>query len=186
METRCRSPSAAGKDNMRKKKNAFMTFIFSFIPGCAEMYWGFMKNGVSLLALFAITGFVSSIFGSGAFMIFALVIYAYAFFHARNMAHMSDEEFAEAEDEYLITEESLKKLGFSGQKYHRILAAALIVCGCWIILDSGTEYLGQILPGIRNSLWGIHDVIPRVFASVILIWIGVRMIRGKKEQDAEE
>ena len=174
---------------MRKKKNAFMTFIFSFIPGCAEMYWGFMKNGVSLLALFAITGFVSSIFGSGAFMIFALVIYAYAFFHARNMAHMSDEEFAEAEDEYLITEESLKKLGFSGQKYHRILAAALIVCGCWIILDSGTEYLGQILPGIRNSLlalWGIHAVIPRGVASVILIWIGVRMIRGKKEQDAEE
>ena len=102
------------------------------------------------------------------------------------MAHMSDEEFAEAEDEYLITEESLKKLGLSGQKYNRVLAAALIVCGCWIILDSGTEYLGQILPGIRNSLWGIHDVIPRVFASVVLIWIGVRMIRGKKEQDAEE
>lgn len=43
---------------MRKKKNAFMTFVFSFIPGCAEMYWGFMKNGVSLLALFAITAFV--------------------------------------------------------------------------------------------------------------------------------
>lgn len=119
-------------------------------------------------------------------MIFALVIYAYAFFHARNMAHMSDEEFAEAQDEYLITEESLKKLGFSGKKYHRILAAALIVCGCWIILDSGTEYLEQILPDNWNLLWGIHAVIPRVFASVILIWIGVRMIRGKKEQDAEE
>ena len=129
METRCRSHSAAGKDNMRKKKNAFMTFVFSFIPGCAEMYWGFMKNGVSLLALFAITAFVSSIFGSGAFMIFALVIYVYAFFHARNMAHMSDEEFAEAEDEYLTKDSVLfhEKLGYTmvgtfhqcGYKFHR-------------------------------------------------------------------
>ncbi len=34
------------------KKSRFFTFIFSFCPGAAEMYMGFMKNGVTLMAIF--------------------------------------------------------------------------------------------------------------------------------------
>ena len=37
---------------MRKRKNGFWTFVFSFIPGCAEMYMGFMKMGLSLMVAF--------------------------------------------------------------------------------------------------------------------------------------
>ena len=36
----------------QQKKGKFFTFIFSFIPGAAEMYMGFMKQGVSLMADF--------------------------------------------------------------------------------------------------------------------------------------
>ena len=36
----------------QQKKGKFLTFMFSFIPGAAEMYMGFMKMGVSLMALF--------------------------------------------------------------------------------------------------------------------------------------
>ena len=32
----------------QQKKSKFFTFMFSFIPGAAEMYMGFMKQGVSL------------------------------------------------------------------------------------------------------------------------------------------
>ena len=109
---------------MRKKKNGFMTFIFSFIPGCAEMYWGYMKNGVSILALFCASVFLSGIFGNGAFMLLAVVVYAYAFFHARNMAHMSDEEFAETEDAYLISEEKISPVPGSGADCLRLLVPA--------------------------------------------------------------
>ena len=35
-----------------KKKNRFLTFCFSMLPGAAEMYMGFMKTGVSLMSLF--------------------------------------------------------------------------------------------------------------------------------------
>ena len=39
----------------QQKKNKFFTFIFSFMPGAAEMYMGFMKQGVCLLALFLLS-----------------------------------------------------------------------------------------------------------------------------------
>lgn len=171
---------------MRKKKNGFMTFIFSFIPGCAEMYWGYMKNGVSILALFCASVFLSGIFGNGAFMLLAVVMYAYAFFHARNMAHMSDEEFAETEDAYLISEEMLKKAGITGKKYHRFLAAVLIVCGCWFLLDTGLYLLRNIFPAIQDAVWMIQNSISKIFAAAILIGIGIRLIRGKKEQEDAE
>lgn len=168
---------------MRKKKNGFLTFIFSWIPGCAEMYWGYMKCGVSLLALFMFTIFLAGIFGSGVFVLFGIVAYAYAFFHARNMAHMSDEEFAETEDAWLISEDLLKQLGINGHRYQKLIAGILIVCGGWFLLDSGLEFMGDIFPALRQLSWVLKGFIPKVLASVILIGGGVLMIRGRKKQD---
>ena len=37
---------------MTKKKSGFWTFVFSLLPGAAEMYMGFMKMGISLMGLF--------------------------------------------------------------------------------------------------------------------------------------
>lgn len=145
-----------------------------------------MKNGVSILALFCASVFLSGIFGNGAFMLLAVVVYAYAFFHARNMAHMSDEEFAETEDAYLISEEMLKKAGITGKKYHRFLAAVLIVCGCWFLLDTGLYLLRNIFPAIQDAVWMIQNSISKIFAAAILIGIGIRLIRGKKEQEDAE
>ena len=119
-------------------------------------------------------------------MLLAVVMYAYAFFHARNMAHMSDEEFAETEDAYLISEEMLKKAGITGKKYHRFLAAVLIVCGCWFLLDTGLYLLRNIFPAIQDAVWMIQNSISKIFAAAILIGIGIRMIRGKKEQEDAE
>ena len=38
---------------MQRKKSRFLVFILSFIPGAGEMYMGFMKQGVTLMAVFA-------------------------------------------------------------------------------------------------------------------------------------
>ena len=39
----------------QRKKNKLLTLFFSFIPGAAEMYMGFMKQGLSLMALMAVS-----------------------------------------------------------------------------------------------------------------------------------
>ena len=51
------------------KKNNFFTFIFSFLPGAAEMYMGFMKNGFSILAIFFIA------LGSGIITMFTPCVF---------------------------------------------------------------------------------------------------------------
>ena len=35
-----------------KKKNRFLTFCFSLMPGAAEMYMGFMRTGTELMLFF--------------------------------------------------------------------------------------------------------------------------------------
>lgn len=39
---------------MTRKKGKLMTFLWSLIPGAGEMYLGFFKTGVSLMATFVI------------------------------------------------------------------------------------------------------------------------------------
>ena len=39
---------------MTKKKGKLLTFCWSLIPGAGEMYLGFFKQGISLMAAFAV------------------------------------------------------------------------------------------------------------------------------------
>ena len=36
------------------KKNAFLTFIFACIPGAGQMYYGYMKRGLSMITIFCL------------------------------------------------------------------------------------------------------------------------------------
>ena len=87
---------------MTKKKSSFWTFIFSLLPGAAEMYMGFMKMGVSLMGLFFGLFIVGGFFGQSIFVLADIVVWFYAFFHAHNLRAMDDEEFYALEDDYLF------------------------------------------------------------------------------------
>ena len=85
----------------QQKKNKFFTFMCSFIPGAAEMYMGFMKQGLSLMAMFAL-GIVGVAYGLEAlFVPVVILIWFYSFFHARNIAALPAEEFNGISDEFL-------------------------------------------------------------------------------------
>ena len=45
---------------MKKKKNRFFLFCCSLWPGAGELYLGFMKTGLSLLGIFALSVVVVS------------------------------------------------------------------------------------------------------------------------------
>ena len=78
----------------QKRKNRFFTFIFSCLPGAAEMYMGFMKNGLTLMIFFFLSFVPIVFFSSFEFlMALGLVIWFFGFFHARNYASMTDAEF---------------------------------------------------------------------------------------------
>ena len=163
------------------RKNAFWTFLFSFVPGCAEMYWGFMKMGVSLLIPFVGIIFLGVICNIDAIVCLDIIVYIYAFFHARNMAHMTDEEIKDCKDEPVFILENIKwdKI-VSKSGAAKVGGILLVLAGlyslAWVVL----EFLPDGL-GIGEEYIRVLNECPRVVTAVLIIALGIYLISGKKK-----
>ncbi len=169
----------------QKKKNNFFTFIFSFLPGAAEMYMGFMKNGFTLMLIFFLSFSPLVIAGGLDFLIpITAVVWFYGFFHARNYAGMDDQSFAAMEDRYVWEEFSDIKWGsMSNKTVKKWIAAVLIVIGAAQLWDYFSEMIYRMIPGdYWEDIYPAVSNIPQVIISILLVVIGVRMIAGKKKE----
>lgn len=169
----------------QQKKNKFFTFMCSFIPGAAEMYMGFMKNGVSLMALFLISIMVPAVMrGLEVLFLFSVLIWFYAFFHARNLAALSDEEFSEVPDAFLwesvIKEKNFKVTNPTLRKWG---AGILIVFGLILLWENFSSMIYNLIPDrYWDELYPIVNRVPQVVIAVLIIIIGLRLMAGKKEE----
>ena len=169
----------------QKKKSRFFTFLFSLLPGAAEMYMGFMKNGFSLMILFFLS-FVPMIFFSSLefLMVLGVVIWFYGFFHARNYAGMNDADF-EAMDDHYIWEEfnEFKGVNFKNATAKKILAAILILLGVGQLWNYFSDIIYGLIPGdYWNDIYPVVSQIPQVVIAVLFVVAGVAMIKGKKKE----
>lgn len=176
---------------MKKKKNRFLLFCFSFLPGAGEMYYGLMKTGVSLLSIFAISVMLASYTGIGVIMFIPGVIWIYSFFHANNMGALSDEVFDRLEDNYLFgfSEREFGSIKTSiVEKYRKALAIILILLGITMLWQSFCRMLRHFLGNdfyyayIARFTGIVSDDIPRVIVALVIVWFGFKLIRGKKEE----
>lgn len=94
---------------MTRKKGKLMTFLWSLIPGAGEMYLGFFKTGVSLMAAFVILLSLSGFLQLNVLSLLAPVVWFYSFFHANNINALPDDEFYALEDDYLVHMEDIRK-----------------------------------------------------------------------------
>lgn len=170
---------------MTRKKSGFLTFCFSLIPGAGEMYMGFMKQGISIMAIFWLLIFLAAFFGMGPLLFILPILWCYSFFNVHNIRGMSDEEFYALEDDYLF---HLNENAFRGKlkgKQSNLLAAALIIIGVVIMWHRMGDYLRWLLP--HSVYWYVIDDVPQLVIAVLLIWCGIYLIRGKKKElDSEE
>jgi len=173
-----------------RKKNTFFTFIFSFIPGAAEMYMGFMKNGLSILTLFFVPIILTGLlYGADYICIISGIIYIAAFFHARNIATAPDEEFATFKDDYVFNEIKGENFaGFPKLNYRKWGAAILIIIGISGVWEMFNKNLLSALGVLgyseetRRFAETILDSVPAVVFSVAMIVIGIILINGKKKE----
>lgn len=167
-----------------KKKNRFLTFCFSFMPGAAEMYMGFMKTGVSLMLLFCLIIALSAWIQQAVLTMFGVVIWFYGFFHANHLAGLNDAEFDQVKDEYLFGMDSLPGAKVIMEEHHRIIAGILIFIGICCLWSSLVNLMYDLLPQsyqfIAKSMSKIGSYVPSVVIGVGIIILGVRMISGKK------
>ncbi len=171
---------------MTKKKSGFWTFIFSLMPGAAEMYMGFMKMGVSLMGLFFLLAMAGILFGQIIFIMADVVVWFYAFFHAHNLRAMDDDEFYALEDGYLFCLDDSGK-GFWDQtvasRYRKLAAIVLILVGVLILWNNFMDLLHHILPDfLKDMIYILSYRVPQAVLGVAIIVAGVWMIRGKKQE----
>ena len=165
------------------KKNRFLTFCFSCIPGAGQMYLGFLKRGTTLLMLFSgIIALAGSL--NLEFLLFLIpVIWFYSFFDALNINGMPDEQYNKLSDELLFS-------GYTGiQEKFRLgsfsvpVAVTLIVIGAsWLLRNMGDLFSSLQIRWIGYYVTRIANVFPQFALSVLLIWFGLHLIIHKKQE----
>jgi TRAP-type uncharacterized transport system fused permease subunit len=160
------------------------------LPGAGHMYNGFMKLGVSLMALFFAVAFLSATLRLGPIMLLSPVIWFYAFFDCINKRFLDDEEFYAQKDYYLTEAGSFGKLDFSFFKRHKLIVGlGLILVGIYSLLENTMGYILSNLNLSDQMLQAVAEFIhlaPQLIISIIIIAIGIMLINGKKRLVSEE
>lgn len=164
------------------KKNLFFTLCFSLCPGAGQMYQGYMKRGLSILILFAIS---FAIFATVEVPFFAIplpVIFIYSFFDTFNIRSIlgTDEKF---EDKYIWeTSEILKTSSVTkSSSIKKFFGIILVFVGVYILIYNtlpsifrafGLSYIARYL-NIAGSY------LTPILISVLSIFFGMKMIIKK-------
>lgn len=174
---------------MQTKKSRFWLFIWSLMPGAGEMYLGFMKMGLSLMLGFFGSCVVVSITDIGALAIFPITLWFYSFFHANNLASMDHQAFCMIKDEYLFGLNGLDSMEELNAKINgkkkKAIAAVFILIGVIMLWKTIFSILCDIFGWDNYFLSTVYSFVrfdlTKIAIGIVIIWVGVVMIRGKKE-----
>jgi flagellar biosynthesis protein FlhB len=169
---------------MRRRKSKFFTFIFSLLPGAGHMFMGFMKTGVSFMSAFFLIIFVASWLNIGPLLYILPVLWFFAFFDCINKYYSSDEEFAQYEDKYLFSLDSIiKNYGHIFKKQGLYAGILLIIFGVYLIFNNVMYNLWGYLPeSIYRFISSITRIFPQLVIGIVIILVGIRLILVKKEE----
>lgn len=181
------------------KKNRFLTFLFSLIPGCGLMYLGYMKKGLQFMLMFAAAGLVGGFFETftigwfgGLFFAILPAIWFYQMFDAMHtVVRMKNQEIGFPTDDGFIFPEKMNRFSPIQNR-----TAAKVVAGI-LILVGGLS----LISGVLNSLWRYpifdqeilgyvnsairYNLIP-VIVSVLLIIAGIKLLKGGKAKKTDD
>ncbi|MBE5835957.1 MAG: hypothetical protein E7309_15175 [Butyrivibrio sp.] len=167
-----------------RKKNSFATFVCSFMPGAAEMYMGFMKNGLSIMLIFLLCFMALSLGFGDIFGAFATIAWFFGFFHARNYASLSDEELGRLGD-VLVWDELMggTSIKYNSKAVGKWVAASFIVVGVCMLWSNISELVYRLIP---DAYWDMIspmvEKVPQLVIAVLLIVVGIKLIQGKKKE----
>ena len=172
---------------MRKPKSKFWSFVFALIPGCGQMYLGFMKRGLSLMIYFIIPISVGEIGNLGIVFLIAPVVWAYSFFDALNLRALDPDALAATPDNLLIPGDDVQ-FNLKSDKVYKIGGLILILIGIYTLWGMAfwslynTLYDHNVL--VAEIVYNVSTLVPRVAVSALIIYFGIRLMRHKKRETA--
>ena len=157
------------------KKNGFLTFCFSFIPGAGQMYQNYMKRGLSIMCIAGVLLILAAMLGTVIFVVPFLVIMAYSFFDTYNIRNSigTDEQI---QDDYI-----LKGIDFDKIKGNKLLGIGIILVGAYLLLNNVLYGIAREteIEWLISFIRSIRMYFPSIIVSLITIGIGTKMISNK-------
>ena len=174
---------------MTKKKGKLLTFCWSLIPGAGEMYLGFFKQGISIMAVFAVLLGISGFLELSFLTFLSPIVWFYSFFHTNNLNSLSDEDFYSLEDDYLIHWNDIAPNQDAVKKHYKLVAGCLIFFGISILWKLFSRLLyWYVIPALYLSdkaaelIRFITNTIPQGVVAIAIIIAGIYLIKGKNEE----
>jgi len=189
------------------RKNRFLTFMFSIIPGCGHMYLGYMKRGVEFMAMFAASAYFAAMFINfyrgfemlgATFMVFLPIIWLYQMFdstHTISQMKRLEIEFPEDDGFFIPGVSNITNLDalkiFKRPNVIKTIAIIIICVGAYMLFMNTSNGLFQILlESVRNNYRKqemyretyntIMRYIPPVIISILLIFGGIKLLKDNK------
>lgn len=170
-----------------RKHSRFLAVMFGFVPGAGHMYLGKMNRGLTLMAL-CFGNIALGVIFTPAFFLLPLVWF-YAFFDCLNISALTREQLDALPDELGFGSfdlASLKAKLPSGSG-SRLLGWAFVLVGGYMLYELLAYRFVELLESIFHytEFWWLRNLIakvPQTVLSVIIIFLGIRLIRGGKKR----
>ncbi|MBE5037423.1 hypothetical protein INF35_06475 [Subdoligranulum sp. DSM 109015] len=155
------------------KKNGFLTFCFACIPGAGQMYYGYMKRGLSLITLFCIGVGLGAIIGP--LVVICPIIWMYSFFDTYDLIRRMTS--GDPKPDELLLFDNLGSLRSVFPAGNRVIGWILIGLGAWALYSSIIE------PILYNLFsWYFVNMVPTVVVAALLIAGGFWLLGGKRSR----
>lgn len=164
------------------RKNPFLLFLSACIPGCGQMYQGYMKRGVSIMSTFALIIGLATWLYFGQLALALPVLWLYSFFDTYNIRRALENGSA-APDTYPLglshmDQEQLSRLL---AKRHSLIGWVLVILGLYGLWQAVADYFSDFLSDLFgiNFNWLIYQI-PHLAILLAVIVLGVWFIRGPR------
>ena len=174
---------------MNTRKHGLRLFLASCLPGCGQMYQGYMNRGLSLMLIFYGTITLMGLFLFDALLFLLFPIWLYAYFDSYNLRARADAGIP-AEDDFLFGVGAADSSGVRQllHKRHSLIGWLLVGMGGYMLYDRTVRRVAESLLHYDHLRW-VYDLlvydIPRLAVSLVVIWLGLWFIRGPKAAPEE-
>ncbi len=168
------------------KKNSFLTFIFSLIPGSGQMYLGYMKRGVSIMLLFGASFTIGTRYVNDL-VIIVLAIWAYSFFDTWNLRNNLRGAPQQVKDDFIFATLVTGANGIDdfAKNYYKIIGYSCIGIAALIFINSAViPLIGDFVPSI-NQYQLSQTVNTAVFAG-LLVWLGIFLLKKNNTSQTQQ
>lgn len=174
-----------------RQKHGLLLFLTSCVPGCGEMYQGYMKRGMSILTIFCGIFALAVFLEIGALAVLMIPLWLFSFFDSYNLRGQTDAQAEANPDAYLfgLSDMDSRRMNDLLRKRHSLVGWGLVLLGVYVLFETVVGRLVNIICDYLGDWW-LYEIVmrdlPRLAVTVLIIALGVWFIRGPKREKSED